>query len=369
MGKKALLVILDGWGIGNHSHSDVIYSTPTPYWDYLLKTYPHSQLQASGENVGLPDGQMGNSEVGHLNIGAGRVVYQDLVKINKAIADGSIKENPQVKAAFEYAKSTGKAIHFMGLTSNGGVHSSLDHLYALCDIAASYNLEKVFIHCFMDGRDTDPRSGAGFIQEVTDHCAKSAGTIASIIGRYYAMDRDKRWERVKVAYDLLVKGEGEKATDMVAAVKESYEAGVTDEFIKPISNANVDGTINEGDAVIFFNYRNDRAKELTIALTQHDIPEQGMTTIPGLQYYCMTPYDAEFTGVHILFDKENVSNTLGEYLSKLDKTQLHIAETEKYAHVTFFFNGGREAPYEGEERILVASPKVATYDLKPEMSA
>ena len=369
MAKKALLMILDGWGIGNHSKSDVIYSTPTPYWDSLLVKYPHSELQASGENVGLPDGQMGNSEVGHLNIGAGRVVYQDLVKINKACADGSILENPEIVNAFSYAKKSGNAIHFMGLTSNGGVHSSLDHLFALCDIAKHYGLEKVYIHCFMDGRDTDPHSGKGFIEEVQAHCAKSAGTIASIIGRYYAMDRDKRWERVKIAYDLLVKGEGKQATDMVAAMQESYDEDVTDEFIKPINNATVDGTIKENDAVIFFNYRNDRAKELTIALTQHDIPEADMKVIPGLQYYCMTPYDASFTGVHILFNKENVDNTLGEYLSSLDKKQLHIAETEKYAHVTFFFNGGREQPYEGEERILVASPKVATYDLQPEMSA
>ncbi|MDE6783093.1 MAG: 2,3-bisphosphoglycerate-independent phosphoglycerate mutase, partial [Paramuribaculum sp.] len=345
-------------------------STPTPYWDYLLKTYPHSQLQASGENVGLPDGQMGNSEVGHLNIGAGRVVYQDLVKINKACADGSILENPQIKQAYSYAKESGKALHLMGLTSDGGVHSSLDHLFALIDIAAKYGLEKVYIHCFMDGRDTDPRSGKGFIEQLRDHCKKAGtGVIASIIGRYYAMDRDKRWERVKEAYDLLVEGKGKQATEMVEAVQESYDADVTDEFITPINNSTVDGTIKEGDAVIFFNYRNDRAKELTTVLTQHDMPEAGMHTIPGLQYYCMTPYDASFTGVHILFDKENVTNTLGEYLSSLDKRQLHIAETEKYAHVTFFFNGGREAPYEGEERILVASPKVATYDLKPEMSA
>ena len=369
MAKKALLMILDGWGIGNHSKSDVIFSTPTPYWDSLLKDYPHSQLQASGENVGLPNGQMGNSEVGHLNIGAGRVVYQDLVKINKACADGSILENPEIKSAFSYAKSSGKAIHFMGLTSNGGVHSSLDHLFALCDIAKHYGLEKVYIHCFMDGRDTDPRSGKGFIEELEAHCAKSAGVIASIVGRYYAMDRDKRWERVKEAYDLLVSGKGVQATDMVKAMQDSYDADITDEFVKPINNSTVDGTIKEGDAVIFFNYRNDRAKELTTVLTQHDMPEAGMMTIPGLQYYCMTPYDASFTGVHIIFDKENVGNTLGEYLSKLNKKQLHIAETEKYAHVTFFFNGGREAPFEGEERILVASPKVATYDLKPEMSA
>ena len=369
MGKKALLMILDGWGIGNQSKSDVIYSTETPYWDYLIANYPNSQLQASGENVGLPDGQMGNSEVGHLNIGAGRVLYQDLVKINKACKDGSILNNPEIKKAFSYAKENGKSIHFMGLTSNGGVHSSLDHLFALCDIAKHYELSDVFIHCFMDGRDTDPRSGKGFIEEVEAHCAKSAGKIASIVGRYYAMDRDKRWERVKVAYDLLVNGVGEKVTNLPAAMQASYDADITDEFIKPISNANVDGTIKEGDVVIFFNYRNDRAKELTIVLTQQDMPEEGMMTIPGLQYYCMTPYDASFTGVHILFDKENVENTLGEYLSSLNKQQLHIAETEKYAHVTFFFNGGRETPYEGEERILVASPKVATYDLKPEMSA
>lgn len=287
MANKALLMILDGWGIGDHSKSDVIFSTPTPYWDYLMKTYPHSTLQASGENVGLPDGQMGNSEVGHLNIGAGRVVYQDLVKINKAIREGSIMENPEIKSAFSYARDNGKAMHFMGLTSDGGVHSSLDHLFALCDIAKAYGLEKVYIHCFMDGRDTDPRSGKGFIEQLQAHCAKSAGTVASIIGRYYAMDRDKRWERVKVAYDLLVNGQGEQATDMVAAVQKSYDDDVTDEFIKPINNSTVDGTIKEGDAVIFFNYRNDRAKEITTVLTQHDMPEAGMTTIPGLQYFCM----------------------------------------------------------------------------------
>ena len=369
MGKKALLMILDGWGIGNHSESDVIFNTSTPYWDYLLKTYSNSQLQASGENVGLPDGQMGNSEVGHLNIGAGRVVYQDLVKINKACADNSILKNKEIVSAFSYAKEKGKNIHFMGLTSDGGVHSSLDHLFKLCDIAKEYGLENAFIHCFMDGRDTDPKSGKGFIEELEAYCAKSTGKIASIIGRYYAMDRDKRWERVKEAYDLLVNGKGTAASDMVKAMQDSYDAGVTDEFVKPIVNAGFDGTIKEGDVVIFFNYRNDRAKELTIVLTQQDMPDAGMHTIPGLQYYCMTPYDASFKGVHILFDKENVQNTLGEYLSKEKKSQLHIAETEKYAHVTFFFNGGRETPYEGEERILVASPKVATYDLKPEMSA
>ena len=369
MSKKALLMILDGWGLGDQKKDDVIFNTPTPYWDYLMNTYPHSQLQASGENVGLPDGQMGNSEVGHLNIGAGRVVYQDLVKINRACADNSIMKNPEIVSAFSYAKENGKNIHFMGLTSNGGVHSSLVHLFKLCDIAKEYNINNTFIHCFRDGRDTDPKSGKGFIEELSAHCEKSAGKIASIIGRYYAMDRDKRWERVKEAYDLLVNGVGKKATDMVQAMQESYDEGVTDEFIKPIVNANCDGTIKEGDVVIFFNYRNDRAKELTVVLTQQDMPEVGMHTIPGLQYYCMTPYDASFKGVHILFDKENVSNTLGEYLASKGLSQLHIAETEKYAHVTFFFNGGRETPFDKEERILVPSPKVATYDLKPEMSA
>ena len=369
MSKKALLMILDGWGLGDQKKDDVIFNTPTPYWDYLMNTYPHSQLQASGENVGLPDGQMGNSEVGHLNIGAGRVVYQDLVKINRACADNSILQNPEIVSAFSYAKENGKSVHFMGLTSNGGVHSSLVHLFKLCDIAKEYNIDNTFIHCFMDGRDTDPKSGKGFIEELSAHCEKSAGKIASIIGRYYAMDRDKRWERVKEAYDLLVNGQGKKATDMVQAMQESYDEGVTDEFIKPIVNANCDGTIKEGDVVIFFNYRNDRAKELTVVLTQQDIPEAGMHTIPGLQYYCMTPYDASFKGVHILFDKENVANTLGEYIASKGLSQLHIAETEKYAHVTFFFNGGVEEPNKGEDRILVKSPKVATYDLQPEMSA
>ncbi|MDR0657932.1 MAG: 2,3-bisphosphoglycerate-independent phosphoglycerate mutase [Mediterranea sp.] len=366
---KALLIILDGWGIGNRGKADVIFNTPTPYWDYLMKTYPHSQLQASGENVGLPDGQMGNSEVGHLNIGAGRVVYQDLVKINLACRDNSILKNPEIIAAYSYAKEKGKNIHFMGLTSDGGVHSSLDHLYKLCDIAKEYGIDNAYIHCFMDGRDTDPKSGKDFIAQLDAYTQKSAGRIASIIGRYYAMDRDKRWERVKEAYNLLVNGAGKKAGDMVQAMQEFYDEGVTDEFIRPIVNVNVDGTIREGDVVIFFNYRNDRAKELTVVLTQQDMPEAGMYTVPNLQFYCMTPYDSSFKGVHVLFDKDNVNNTLGEYLSSQRKSQLHIAETEKYAHVTFFFNGGRETPYEGEDRILVPSPKVATYDLKPEMSA
>ena len=368
MSKKALLMILDGWGIGDQGKDDVIFNTPTPYWDSLLANYPHSELQASGENVGLPDGQMGNSEVGHLNIGAGRIVYQDLVKINRACADNSIMKNPEIVSAFSYAKENGKNIHFMGLTSNGGVHSSFDHLFKLCDISKEYGIENTFIHCFMDGRDTDPKSGKGFIEQLTAHCEKSSGKIASIVGRFYAMDRDKRWERVKEAYDLLVEGKGKQATDMVQAMQESYDEGVTDEFIKPINNSTVDGTIKEGDVVIFFNYRNDRAKELTIVLTQQDMPEAGMHTMP-LYYCCMTPYDAKFTGLHILFDKENVPDTIGEWVSKQGLRQLRIAETEKYAHVTFFLNGGREDKFEGEERILVASPKVATYDLQPEMSA
>ncbi len=369
MAKKALLMILDGWGIGKHGKGDVIYNTPTPYLDYLTAVSAHSQLQASGEDVGLPDGQMGNSEVGHLNIGAGRIVYQDLVKINRACKDGSIMQNPGIVSAYSYAKEQGKKLHLMGLTSNGGVHSSLDHLYKLIEIAKEYGLKETYVHCFMDGRDTDPKSGVGFISQLQEHCGDCGAHIASIVGRFYAMDRDKRWGRVKDAYDLLTEGKGKQAADMVKAMEESYAEGVTDEFVKPINNSTVDGTIQEGDVVIFFNFRNDRAKELTQVLTQQDMPDEGMHTIPGLQYYCMTPYDASFTGVSVLFPKENVEDTLGEYLSKQGKRQLHTAETEKYAHVTFFFNGGREAPFEGEDRILVPSPKVATYDLKPEMSA
>ena len=372
MSKKALLLICDGWGIGDRGKDDVIYNTPTPYWDELLKTYPNSQLQASGENVGLPDGQMGNSEVGHLNIGAGRIVYQDLVKINIACRQNTILDNPEIKRAYSYAKENGKQIHFMGLVSDGGVHSSLEHLFKLADIAKEYGIDKAYVHCFMDGRDTDPRSGKGFIEQLENHLQTTGGKIASIIGRYYAMDRDKRWERVKEAYDLIVNGTGKPCEDMVQAMEESYAEGVTDEFIKPIvhvENGKPVATIEEGDVVIFFNYRNDRAKELTVVLTQQDMPEAGMHTIPGLQYYCMTPYDASFKGVHILFDKENVANTLGEYIASKGLNQLHIAETEKYAHVTFFFNGGRETPFDNEDRILVPSPKVATYDLKPEMSA
>lgn len=373
MARKALLMILDGWGIGKKDRSNVIYSTPTPYLDYLNKTYAHSELQASGEFVGLPDGQMGNSEVGHLNIGAGRIVYQDLVKINRACADGSIKD--RVNEAYTYAKENGKNLHLMGLTSTGGVHSSLDHLIKLIEIAHEFGLDgRTFVHCFMDGRDTDPRSGKGFVEKLTGVCETNGAAIASIIGRFYAMDRDKRWNRIKVAYDQLVSGKGKEVDNMVEGVQYCYDSDTedhkdTDEFMEPLVNANVDGRIKEGDVVVFINYRNDRAKELTVVLTQQDMPEEGMHTVPGLKYYCMTPYDASFKGVGVLFPKENVENTLGEYISSKGLKQLHTAETEKYAHVTFFFNGGRETPYEGEDRILVASPKVATYDLKPEMSA
>ena len=342
-------MILDGWGNGHHDKADVISTVHPEYISAMTEKYPHAQLRTDGENVGLPEGQMGNSEVGHLNIGAGRVVYQDLVKINRACRDNSIMENPEVKAAFEYAKKNGVNMHFMGLVSDGGVHSSLEHLFKLCDISAAYGLDNTYVHCFMDGRDTDPRSGKGFIADLEKHLAATTGKIATVIGRYYAMDRDKRWERVKIAYDALVNGIGERSSDMVEAVQKSYDEGVTDEFIKPFvridENGQPVGMIRPNDVVIFFNYRNDRAKELTVVLTQEDMPAEGMHTMP-LYYCCMTPYDAKFTGLHILFDKENVPNTIGEYVSKLGLRQLRIAETEKYAHVTFFLNGGREAEFD-----------------------
>ena len=373
--KKALLIILDGWGIGDKGMGDVIARTATPYIDYLKANYPNAELQASSEYVGLPDGQMGNSETGHLNIGAGRIVYQDLVKINHACADNSIMENTEIKAAYSYAKASGKNLHLMGLTSTGGIHSSLGHLMKLLDIAKEYNIPNCYVHCFMDGRDTDPRAGKGFIADVQRHMDETGiGGIASVIGRFYAMDRDKNWDRIKLAYDLLVSGKGREVDDMVEGVQSCYDRHTeehknTDEFMESLVNSNIDGRIKEGDVVIFFNFRSDRAKELTVVLTQKDMPEQGMKTIPNLQYYCMTPYDDSFTGVHILFPKDNLDNTLGEYIASKGLKQLHIAETEKYAHVTSFINGGREEPFTGEDRILVASPKVATYDLKPEMSA
>ena len=363
---------MDGFGLAEPGPGNAISQARTPCLDEVFATRPWTKLEASGEAVGLPAGQMGNSEVGHLNIGAGRVVFQELTRINRACADGSLAANPVLNEAFAAAARPGAALHLMGLVSDGGVHSSNEHLYALARAAKEAGASHIVVHCFMDGRDTDPRSGKGFIESLRDHLKVSGGKIASIIGRYYAMDRDKRWERVKEAYDLLVNGTGEKASDPVAAVQKSYDEGVTDEFIKPIACVGADdqplGLIRPDDMVIFFNFRNDRAKELTIVLTQEDMPEYGMKKLP-LYYCCMTPYDAKFQGLHILFDKENVNNTIGEYVSSKGLKQLRIAETEKYAHVTFFLNGGREEKFDHEERILVASPKVATYDLKPEMSA
>jgi 2,3-bisphosphoglycerate-independent phosphoglycerate mutase len=372
MSKKAFLMILDGWGIGDGSKADVISQVPTPNLTYYKNNFPNSRLHASGEDVGLPEGQMGNSEVGHLNIGAGRVIYQDLVKINKECKTGDIRKNKVLTDAFSYARDNIKQVHFMGLISDGGVHSLDKHLYSLCDMTMDYGLKNVFIHGFGDGRDTDPRSGIGYMQSLLDHLKKSNGKVASFIGRFYSMDRDKRWERVKEGYDLIVSGKGTPAANIIEAMKESYDAGVTDEFMKPIvvidSTGKPVGTIKEGDVIVFFNFRNDRAKELTIALTQKDMPECGMKTIP--LYYCtMTPYDATFKGLHVIYPKDNADNTIGEVLSSAGKTQLRIAETEKYAHVTFFFSGGREEKFPNEERIMIPSPKVPTYDLQPEMSA
>jgi 2,3-bisphosphoglycerate-independent phosphoglycerate mutase len=370
--RKVLLMILDGWGIGDGTRSDVISTTGTPNIDAIKKIYPSSRLLTSGEDVGLPEGQMGNSEVGHLNIGAGRVVYQDLVKINKACRSGEIRSNKTLADAFAYARDKGVKVHFMGLLSDGGVHSLDTHLYALCDMTMDYGLREVWIHGFGDGRDTDPRSGKGYMASLLKHLEKSNGRVASFVGRYYAMDRDKRWERIREAYDMLVHGIGRPTNNILSAMQESYDAGVTDEFMKPIVVTDDDGrplaTVAEGDVVVFINFRNDRARELTMALTQQDMPEAGMKTIP-LYYLTMTPYDDKFEGLHIIFPKDNVERTLGEILGELGKKQLRIAETEKYAHVTFFFSGGREKEFPGEERILIPSPRVATYDLQPEMSA
>ncbi len=372
MDKKVLLMILDGWGEGKHDHSNAIYTQGAPFIDSLRSLYPFSHLSASGQDVGLPSGQMGNSEVGHLNIGAGRIVYQDLVKINMACSEHKLLENKEIKNLFDYLSTSGKALHFFGLCSHGGVHSSLDHLFEFLNVASQLKVPKIYIHCFMDGRDCDPRSGAGFVEELHGKCAGTNAHIASIIGRYYAMDRDKRWERIKLAYDLIVNGEGTPFTDPVTAVKQSYQDGITDEFIKPLcavdASGKAIGKLQEGDAVVFYNFRNDRAREITSVLTQQNMPEYGMHTLP-LYYCCLTPYDDHFTGLHILFDKENVHDTIGEVVSKHGLKQLRIAETEKYAHVTFFFSGGREAPFEGESRDLINSPKVATYDLQPQMSA
>ncbi len=372
MDKKVILMILDGWGIATNPEVSAIDKANTPFMDSLYRKYSHSRLNASGLYVGLPDGQMGNSEVGHMNIGAGRIVYQDLVKINKAIEENLLDNNEVYLDALKYAKENNKKLHLIGLVSDGGVHSHINHLKGLVSIANNNGLEDVYVHALTDGRDTDPKSGMGFIKELQDHLDASTGQIATVIGRYYAMDRDKRWERVKLAYDALVKGEGKHTTDIFKAIQDSYDADVTDEFIKPIIHVNDNGqplaVIEPGDVVFGFNFRTDRLREITMALTQEDFPEQEMKTM-NLYYVTMTNYDKSFKNVNIIFEKDNLENTLGETLSKRGKKQIRIAETEKYPHVTFFFSGGREKPFEGESRILCPSPKVATYDLKPEMSA
>ncbi|MDA3891342.1 MAG: 2,3-bisphosphoglycerate-independent phosphoglycerate mutase [Salinivirgaceae bacterium] len=370
--KKALLMILDGWGIGDHSKSDVIYSVDTPNIDGLQKKYPTGEILTSGEDVGLPDGQMGNSEVGHLNIGAGRVLYQDLVKINKAIDDKLIAKNETIVEAFNYAKENNKSVHFIGLIGPGGVHAMTKHLLGLCDLTADYDLNNVFIHGLMDGRDTDPQSGLGFMRTVVDHIEGSNVKMASMIGRYYSMDRDKRWDRIKLGYDLMVFGTGTPSTDVIKSIEESYANDITDEFIKPTvmvdENQKPVATIQEGDVVFCFNFRTDRLRQVTTVLTQKDMPEHGMKTIP-LHYVTMTTYDENFKNIKVAFTKDNVQNTLGQVISDAGLQQIRIAETEKYAHVTFFMNGGREDEFKGERRLLVNSPKVATYDLQPEMSA
>lgn len=376
MSKKVILIIMDGWGIAKvgEENRSAILAANTPFYDSILQKYPHSKLEASGLAVGLPDGQMGNSEVGHTNLGAGRVVYQDLVKINLAVSEGTLAHEPALAQALDYAKEHGKKLHFIGLVSDGGVHSHIDHLKGLCKIAADRGLSDVFVHAFTDGRDTDPKSGLGFLTELTESMAQSTGRIASITGRYYAMDRDKRWERVKLAYDAMVHGEGKHvpAADVLKAVQASYEEGVTDEFITPIIATNADGSplalIQDGDVVLCFNFRTDRGREITQVLTQQDFHEQNMHKL-NLKYITMTNYDDTFKGVDVIFDKDNLNNTLGEVLESAGKKQIRIAETEKYPHVTFFFSGGREKPFEGESRLLCPSPKVATYDLQPEMSA
>lgn len=370
--QKTLLMILDGWGIGDGSKRDIVSQAPTPFMDSLLEKYPHSQLLASGEHVGLPDGQMGNSEVGHLNIGAGRVLYQDMVKITRSIKDKSLWNNPQIVKAYTYAKENNKKVHLIGLIGPGGVHALSSHMVALSQIATDMGLKNIFIHGLTDGRDTDPRSGYGFIKDDLDALKPTNARFASLIGRYFGMDRDKNYDRLKLAYDLYTQGKGEKATDILEAIQESYDNGVTDEFLKPIvmvdENGNPLAKIEEGDVVICFNFRTDRLRQTTIAFTQQDLPEYGMHTM-NLQWYTMTNYKADFKGINVIFDKENVTNTMGDVVAKAGLKQIRIAETEKYAHVTFFFSGGREEPFEGEERIMVQSPRVPTYDLQPEMSA
>ena len=370
--KKVALLILDGWGYGRHDQSDAIFAAHTPFFDSMIAQYPNSKLEASGMAVGLPDGQMGNSEVGHMNLGAGRVVYQELGRIHKAVQDKEFNTNPVIQEAFNYAKANNKDVHFIGLVSDGGVHSHIRHVKGLCDAAVEYGLSKVFIHAFLDGRDTDPNSGIGFITDLEDYIKPTPVKIASVIGRYFAMDRDNRWERVKKAYDLMVNANGNHTENLITAISQSYSAGVTDEFIEPIVKTDLHGqplaVIKNGDVVICFNFRTDRGREITLALTQKAFPEQNMHPL-DLKYITMTTYDDTFKGVEVVFRKDDLVKTLGEILQDAGKSQIRIAETEKYPHVTFFFSGGREKEFVNEKRLLVPSPKVATYDLQPEMSA
>ena len=367
--KKVILLIMDGWGLGKIKSSDAIQHANTPFVGSLYARYPNTTLVTCGEDVGLPHGQMGNSEVGHLNLGAGRIVYQELQRINVAIRDGEFQKNEVLLNAIRHAKTNNKALHLLGLVSDGGVHSHTNHLKAITKLCAEEGLENVLIHAFTDGRDTDPKSGLGFLTDLQKHLHSTTGEIASITGRYYAMDRDKRWERIKLAYDALVNGTGMKSADMLTAVQQSYDAGVTDEFIKPIINASLEKTsITDGDVVICFNFRTDRCREITQVLTQTEMPEFGMKTL-ALHYTTMTQYDHSYRNVNVVFENDDLKNTLGEILEQNNKTQIRIAETEKYPHVTFFFSGGREIPFAGESRIMIPSPKVATYDMQPQMSA
>lgn len=372
MNKKVILMILDGWGKSPDPKVSAVDKANTPFIDSLYKDYPNANLLTDGMNVGLPEGQMGNSEVGHMNLGAGRIVYQDLAKINLAVKENSLKDEPALKDAFQYANTNDKPVHFLGLLSDGGVHSHIDHLKGLISAGSESGVKNMFIHAFTDGRDVDPKSGKGFLQDLVSFCSGTNAQLASIVGRYYAMDRDKRWERVKKAYDVMVNAEGEKSMDIVQSIQNSYDNNVTDEFVEPIVMVNDSGhpvgQIKEGDVVIFFNFRTDRGRELTQVLSQEDMHEQNMHKL-DLYYVTMTNYDDSFKGVHVVYDKENIKETLGEVLANAGKTQIRIAETEKYPHVTFFFSGGREVPFEGEKRLLCPSPKVATYDLQPEMSA
>ncbi|MFD2568498.1 2,3-bisphosphoglycerate-independent phosphoglycerate mutase [Pseudotenacibaculum haliotis] len=372
MDKKVILMILDGWGITQDPKVSAIYNAKTPFINSLYDTYAHAELRTDGEYVGLPEGQMGNSEVGHMNLGAGRIVYQNLAKINIAVREGTLSKEQELLHAFDHAKKHGKNVHFLGLVSNGGIHSHINHLKGLLDAANNYGLNDVFLHAFTDGRDCDPKSGNYFIKDIQEHMSKTTGQLASITGRYYAMDRDKRWERVKLAYDALVNGKGSYSTDASQSILNSYEEGVTDEFIKPIvmvdENNKPKATIQEDDVIIFFNFRTDRGRQLTQVLSQQDNHEYNMHKLP-LYFVTMTNYDETFENVHVIYKNDNIENTLGEVLASAGKQQIRIAETEKYPHVTFFFSGGREKEFEGEKRLLCPSPKVATYDLKPEMSA